>query len=141
MRYFLALSALVLFSCSSMKKQTKTTSESLSGTGWAISSIAGFELEKTLSPVTLSFNAAGNRFGGNNGCNTYGGAYTLDGEKISLEKIISTKKACIPGANTERAVMNVLGSTDHYRISGDKLMLMQGDKVLAEFSRDQKVKK
>ena len=42
---------------------------------------------------------------------------------------------------TENKVMNVLSSVEHYTVSGDKLTLMQGEKVLAEFSRDKKEQK
>jgi hypothetical protein len=38
-------------------------------------------------------------------------------------------------------VMNVLTSVDHYTVSGDKLTLMKGEKVLAEFARDKKEQK
>lgn len=138
----MSLSLLVLFSCSSMKKQTKMAKGSpLAGTSWTISRISDFELEQTRRPVTLAFDDSLSRFGGNAGCNGYGGDYTLAGSSLKMGKIISTKMACIPGMKTEAKVMSVLQSTDRYRISGDRLVLMQGDKVLAEFSRGKKEQK
>lgn len=144
MRYLLSLSVLVLFSCSSMKKQSKSgadTGNSLSGTNWTISSIPDFTLQQTRKPVTLSFADTTGRMGGNAGCNNFGGQYEVKGNTLKLEKIISTKMACLPGMETESKVMNVLHSTDHFSISGDKLTLMQGQKVLAEYTRSKKEQK
>lgn len=145
MRYLLScmsLSLLVLFSCASMKKQSKTEKDSpLAGTAWTIGKIDGFELEQTRKPVTLIFEDSLSRFGGNAGCNRYGGSYAATGTELKLEKIIATKMACMPGMKTESKLMEVLHSTDHYRVTGDQLILMQGDKVLAEFSRSKKEQK
>lgn len=144
MRYLLSLSVLVLFSCSSMKKQAKSgsdTNNALAGTDWTISSIPGFELEQTRKPVTISFEAATDRVFGNAGCNSFGGHYTLKGSALKMEKVISTKMACMPGMQTENKVMLILSNTDHFSISGDKLSLMQGEKVLAEYSRGKKDQK
>ncbi len=144
MRYLLSLSVLLLFSCSSMKKQTKAgsaTGDVLAGTAWTISSIPGFDLEQTRKPVTISFETATGRVFGNAGCNSFGGHYTLKGSALKMEKVISTKMACMPGMQTENKVMLILNNTDHFSISGDKLQLMQGDKVLAEYSRGKKDEK
>lgn len=144
MRYLLSLSLLVLFSCSSMKKQAKSTSDtgsSLAGTDWTISSIPGFELEQTRKQVTISFDGTTGRVSGNAGCNGFGGTYTVKGNTLKMEKLISTKMACMPGMQTENKVLMALTNTDHFSISGDKLTLMQGEKVLAEYSRGKKEEK
>lgn len=144
MRYLLSLSAIVLFSCSSMKKQTKSDAAAgnpLAGTNWTMSSIPGFELENTRKPVTLSFADTTDRMGGNAGCNSFGGHYTVSGNTVKLDKIISTKMACLPGMETENRVMNVMRNTNHFTVSGDKLTLKQGEKVLAEYVRSKKEQK
>jgi heat shock protein HslJ len=144
MRYLLSLSAIVLFSCTSMKKQTKSdtgTGNPLAGTNWTMSSIPGFDLEHTPRPVTLGFADTTDRMGGNAGCNSFGGHYMVKGSTLKMEKIISTKMACMPGMQTESRVMNVMMTADHYNISGDKLTLKQGEKVLAEYVRSKKEQK
>lgn len=143
MRYLISLSVIVLASCASMKKQAKAgqAADPLAGTSWTISSIPGFTLEQTRKEVTLSFEATGNRIGGNAGCNGYGGAYTVSGNSLKLEKILSTKMGCMPGMETENKVMQAFMNTDGYTISGDKLSLTQGGKVVAAFSRMAKEKK
>jgi heat shock protein HslJ len=144
MRYLLSLSVIVLFSCSAMKKQSKSESGSsnpLKGTAWTLSRIPDFEPEATRKPISITFADTTNRVHGNAGCNGYGANYTVKGSTIKLERILSTKMACMPGMQTENKVMNVLTNTDHYTVSGDKLTLMQGEKVLAEFTRDKKEQK
>lgn len=144
MRYLLTLSVILLFSCSAMKKQSKSESvgaDPLKGTAWTLSKIPGFEPENTRKPVSIVFEDTANRAHGNAGCNGYGANYTVKGNTLKLEKILSTKMACMPGMETENKVMNILTGTDHYTISGDKLTLKQGEKVLAEFARDKKEQK
>lgn len=144
MRYLLSLSLLALCSCSSMKKQANGSDAApgLAGTYWTVSSLPGFNMEKTQHVVSISFADSGARFGGNTGCNGYGGTYNAGNDHmISFSKIIATKKACLPGMETENKVLGVLHSTDHYRISGDKLTLLQGEKVLAEFEKSKKPEK
>lgn len=146
MRYLLsciALSLLVWCSCSSMKKQSQSgakNSDPLAGTSWTLSAIPGFEAEKTPKPVTISFQDS-LRFSGNGGCNGYGGAYTLEGSSLKLGRVLSTKMACMPGMKTENKLFELYTQVDHYRVSGDKLNLMQGEKVLAEFGRSKKDQK
>jgi heat shock protein HslJ len=144
MRYLLSLSIILLISCSSMKKKGKSSaggSNPLKGTAWTLSRIPDFEPEATRKPVSITFADTTNRAFGNAGCNGYGANYTVKGNTIKLEKILSTKMACMPGMQTENKVMNVLTSVDHYTVSGDKLTLMKGEKVLAEFARDKKEQK
>lgn len=145
MRYLLSLSVLVLFSCSSMKKQAKKSgsdaTNALAGTEWTITNIPGFTVEQTRKPVTITFADTTDRVFGNAGCNGFGGHYTVSGNTLKMSKIISTKMACIPGMETENRVMMVLSNADHFKVSGDKLTLLQGAKVLAEYSRGKKEEK
>jgi heat shock protein HslJ len=144
MRYLISLSIIVLFSCSAMKKQGKSkpgNSNALKGTGWVLSRIPDFELEKTRKEPSIYFNDSTSKVSGYTGCNGYGASYTLKGNTIKIGDVLSTKMACMPGMKTENKVMNVLSSVDNYSISGDKLTLKQGEKVLAEFTRDKKEQK
>jgi heat shock protein HslJ len=141
MRYLLSLSIILLISCSSMKKQSKSKtggSNLLKGTAWTLSRIPDFELEKTRKEPSISFNDSTSKVSGYTGCNGYGASYTLKGNTIKIGEILSTQMACMPGMQTENKVMDALRNTDHYIISGDKLTLMKGEKVLAEFVRHKK---
>lgn len=140
MRYLLSFFLILCISCNCFKKQDSArpkatvSATSLVGTSWTLISIPGFDLEQTRKPVTLDF-GTDNKIGGNAGCNHYGGSYSLQGEKISFSKIISTKMACLPGMKTENKFMEVLHNANEIAVSGDHLLLMQSGKSLAEFSR------
>ncbi|MFT4062455.1 MAG: META domain-containing protein [Edaphocola sp.] len=134
MRHLISLSLLlVLFSCSALKKKTKTAAGSVKGTSWELASIPGFALEKTKRPVTLNFGDTTNRAGGFTGCNTYGGNVEIKGTALKFGDILATQKACMPGSKTERRVLDILRKTDHYKLSGGNLILLQGTGELAVF--------
>ncbi len=144
MRHLWLLSVILLVSCSSMKKQTKGdtgAANKLGGTSWTLSRIPDFEIEQTRKTVSLSFADTTDRINGNAGCNNFGGHYLVKGNTLKMEKVISTKMACIPGMETESKVITALVTTDHYKLEGDKLTLLKGEKVLAEYTRSKKEQK
>lgn len=66
------------------------------------------------------------------GCNSIGGDYTTEGNKITFT-VISTKMFCEDRMDVENFLMAALNSADRYTIKGETLELYQGDKLLAEF--------
>lgn len=144
MRNLLFLSVFVLFSCSMTKKQAKSSGSganaSLKGTEWTLNKIPDFTIETTRKPVTLTFSDS-TTFYGFAGCNGFGGNFTENGNNLKLEKIMATKMACMPGMDTENRIMQAMMTTEKYSISGNKLVLMKGETVLAEFTRGKKDEK
>jgi len=146
MRYLLSFSLLLLLSCSTSRKTAdargaKKPASSLKGTSWTLSTIPDFKMETLKNPVMLNFNDSTNRMGGYSGCNGFGGEYVVNGTELKMDHILGTMRACMPGMKTESRLYDILKKTDHYRISGDKLVLLQGNAVLAEFApakKDQK---
>jgi heat shock protein HslJ len=137
MKYFLSVSLLLMFSCSTVKNQAdakKIKPVSLKGSSWTLSKVPDVTLEKLKTPVTLYFSDSTNRINGYSGCNGFGGEYAVDGNALKLSKILGTLRACMPGMKTESNVYKALNNTDHYKIADGKLYLLQGSKVLAEFS-------
>src|SRR5699024_11266410 len=75
-----------------------------------------------------------NRVSGNGGCNQLMGTYELEGDnKISFSKMASTMMAC-PDLELEQKFAQMFENVDHYSLNGEKLELLQGDKVLARFA-------
>lgn len=136
MRYLVSLSLLLLMSsCGLFKKSSDRQNPQLRGTSWVLVSITGFELEKTENPLTLIFSDS-NRVGGNSGCNSFGGEYTIkENVKISFGPMMATKRACMPGMQTENQYFNVLRSVDNYVVQNNQLILKKGKNVWAVFSR------
>lgn len=141
MRYLISLSLLALVSCASMKQKGKSSASAaapVKGTVWTVTRIPGFEMEKTRKPVTLFLSDTSARFGGNGGCNGYGGEYTLNGDSLKLGEVLATMMACKPGMGTENRFFKALRETNMYQVSGDKLLLKNGKITLAELSRSKK---
>lgn len=73
--------------------------------------------------ITLTFDAE-NRVGGNGGCNSYGGNYTLDGDTLTFSALFSTMMACAePSMAQELAYLSALESTQTYTLTRDTLTL------------------
>jgi heat shock protein HslJ len=82
------------------------------------------QLSKDAKAPTLKF--GDDRLSGNGGCNSYGGAYTMEGDKgFKAGPVMSTKMACMSGDGNkqESAYFDTLGRADSYRITGNTLML------------------
>lgn len=138
MRYLVLLSFLSFFSCASWKNKDNaaaTGSGNLKGTAWVLARIPGFSPEPTAKPVTLDFSDTSGRFGGNAGCNMYGGLFEVNQATLKFSQVISTKMACVQGMETEYKLLKVLEETDNYVVEQEKLKLKKADQVLAEFSK------
>ncbi len=64
--------------------------------------------------------------GGVSGCNSYGGSYSVKGSSLTIgSNIVSTQMACVGNASTvEQAYLARLPRTQSYKISGDRLTLL-----------------
>ena len=66
------------------------------------------------------------------GCNSMGGGFTLDGNKIHFTTI-STKMFCQDRMDVEDFFFKVLSNADTYAINGEELYLYQGKTKIASF--------
>ena len=82
----------------------------------------------------LQLNPNGKALQGFTGCNTVNGNYQLNGDKLKFSNLTSTKVSCgEPYMKQESAFLNALKATDSFKLSGDKLELYGGGKLLARF--------
>ena len=95
----------------------------LEGTQWQLESIEGAALISG-SMITLQFDADGIA-GGNAGCNSYGGNYSLEGSRIMFSELASTLMACLEeGMMEQEAVyLAALGSAQEVSLEGDRLAI------------------
>jgi heat shock protein HslJ len=112
----------------------KQSSPSLEGSSWILSELNGQTvLDDPL--VTLSF--TNGQLNGSDGCNRYGGSYTVQGSQITVDKdIFSTLMACEEGIMQQAsAFLNALTSAVQYEIKDDQLSLLaETGTVLAVFT-------
>lgn len=112
---------------------TVWTLTTIGGPGDTVSSvIAGTEITATFENGSVT---------GNAGCNSYGGNYTVDGSRLTIDSIGSTKMHCTRPAGVmeqETRYLNLLGSTAEYRIGGNRLLLTDaGGNSILEFRGSQ----
>lgn len=75
-----------------------------------------------------------NRVAGSDGCNNLTGSYTLEGDKLKLSEVASTKMACLQGSEQADALQQALGKVTSFSIHADQLELRdETGLVLARF--------
>ena len=103
----------------------------LRGTEWHLDALAagGDAVTSTLAgtKATATFDDQG-RVSGNASCNRYGGSYTLDGEAIAIDDVMSTAMACEPDVmEQEAAFLDGVGKAASVEIEGSTLTLLDAD--------------
>jgi heat shock protein HslJ len=103
----------------------------LAGTRWEL---AGYGDPQSLTPVvtdrpvTLEF-IDGERLGGSGGCNGYGSSYTLNGDALTVEAVVSTMMACMTDGlmEQEQAYFAALQSATRYAVVDGMLIIEYGE--------------
>ena len=151
-RHLVALALLIVGACaksSSPGDETASASGSVSATTalvgprWRLVELEG---QPSLAGggarephLIFSRTDGADRVGGATGCNSMGGKYQIDGDRIRFAEIFSTKMACVEEdrMRQETRFVGALGRADGYAISGDTLVLRAGETVLARFVKGQ----
>lgn len=132
--------ALMISACNPAATETLPTGAStsspntenrLAGMQWMLKSFGPVGTGSPIiegTPITLTFGADG-RAGGSGGCNSYGGAYQVRGNRLSLSQIISTKRACLEEALTqqEQRYFQALESAGKFTLADDHLTIFYDD--------------
>jgi putative lipoprotein len=109
----------------------------LEGVEWVVTDLSdgkgGFVEPAAGTTVSFSFRADG-AVVGNSGCNLFKAPYRRDGERLTIERAVSTRKACreMNVMERERAVLDALVATTSWTLRGELLDLMtpSGERAL-----------
>ena len=118
-----------------MNACTSTPTTEIRDREWKLASVGSISSMPSGAPPTLRFEADG-RVSANTGCNSAGGAYTIDGDRLTIANVFSTKRACVDQARNEleAAYLDALRRTSSFRIVDGQLELLGADgAVLARF--------
>ena len=113
-----------------------TTKPTLVGTQWRLLEVEGTPLQTSGgSSASLELLAEGNRYAASAGCNRMLGTYQLAGESLQFLPGPMTKMAC-PGAlgQLEDQLIAALRSVTGYRIDGEQLDLLAGERVVVRLT-------
>lgn len=100
-------------------------SSALAGTTWRLERIGAQGALPEATPW-LKFDSGGD-FAGHTGCNSLGGTWKRDGDRLTLSDIVSTLIGCDRNlAEQESSFTSALRETASYRIDGDTLTLRDG---------------
>lgn len=108
--------------------------KSLVGTQWELVTINQAGLLED-SQVTLQFDEEGNA-GGNAGCNSYGGTYTVADDGLTFGMLITTLMACDEELmEQETQYLEILGNIERFRLNHNFTMILttaEGDELWFE---------
>ena len=131
----MALTAAVLVACggageaapqAEAAEETMADEPQLVGVEWVAVSIAGQPAHEEVRS-TINFDDEGLAFG-EAGCNTFRGAYELEGDGISFGPMASTRMFCEdPRQEQEDRYLAALATVTRYEIAGGELRLLPAD--------------
>lgn len=110
----------------------------LAGTQWKFVKLDGHDVPPGVN-ATLNFERNGH-VSGHAGCNGYGGPWEASNGALHFGGMISTKMACLQPAGVmqiEHDVFDSLRATDHARMQGDDLVLMNASGTVLATLRPQ----
>jgi len=110
---------------------------SILGAKWTLSTVKGGKIsmpEGTEMPWVM-LTEDGKKLEGFGGCNSLFGEYGIEGDRIKIIDLGSTKKYCEATQATESAFMAVLRATNQFSVEGDVMKLMAEGNEIATLSK------
>ncbi len=106
--------------------------QAVEGREWSAEAIGGKDVVDG-TKVTLKID--GGRISGKAGCNLYGGAVEINGERVKFGALFSTKMACMGGgvAEQESRYLSLLQGTLGGKVRGDGALVLVGRDGEIEF--------
>lgn len=134
MAFVIICMAVISTGCKSKNTNASSQTDVLTSvTEWELSSInnaAPSTEQYSRGLPTISFTKE-NKVSGHGGCNRFSGEYTLEGDKLILGRMLSTKMFC-PGGG-EELYMKSLGGVTSFKAEKEKLSLINGSQEVLTF--------
>jgi heat shock protein HslJ len=101
----------------------ESNASTLAGTGWTLVELGGKPfVYAEQHPVTMQFDASGDRVFGSGGCNRYNGPYVQDGDRLTFGALAATRMMCENIAG-EDAYFAMLAKVASFVRTGERLTL------------------
>ena len=120
------LLSLLLITSTALAMETNSTPFTLPGSAWKVITFAG-QTPLADHPITFEFDNEGN-IAGDGSCNRFGGACQIEGDKIEVGPLRSTRRACEPEImQQEHKFLALLAAATTWSLDGDNLVLTTPD--------------
>jgi heat shock protein HslJ len=120
------LLTLLLTASAALAMETNKQTATLPGSAWQVKTFAG-QTPLADHAITFEFDNEGN-IGGDGSCNRFGGSCSIDGSKIEVGPLRSTRRACEPEImQQEQKFLALLAAVTAWSIVGDELVLTAPD--------------
>lgn len=106
----------------------------LNGTAWNLASI---DNNPPIEKTSISLEFKDGKVGGSSGCNSYGGAYQTNGEKLTMDSIAMTLMACEDAGvmEQERIFLEYLQDAQTFELTDDQLLIFSSGGQSLRFSQ------
>jgi heat shock protein HslJ len=105
----------------------------LEGTSWVLET---YGKSRPIPGTTITATFEEGNVRGSAGCNTYQGAYVIDGERIEFSEVAWTLMACQDPEGVmeqEQRVMRIMGGVERFQLADGKLVLQRADHEMLIF--------
>ena len=120
------LLALLLTASAALAMETNKQTAILPGSAWQVKTFAG-QTPLADHPITFEFDNEGS-VSGDASCNRFGGSCKIEGDKIEVGPLRSTRRACEPDImQQEHKFLALLGAATTWAMDGDELVLTAPD--------------
>ncbi|WP_349019573.1 YbaY family lipoprotein [Methyloglobulus sp.] len=124
-------------SCAASASGNNQSTAELINTYWKLVELDGKKIPIAPShkrQIRITLASEGSRVIGFSGCNQFTGTFKHSENELRFSQMAGTMMACeSPFMELEGRVLKMLNATTAYRIKGEQLFLLEGDKVLARF--------
>lgn len=123
--------------CSQPPKSPAQVSEQLADTEWLLEDLGGTAAIANQQKPTLRF-IGNDRIGGQGGCNLFSGTSQINGDRLTISTLISTKRACVNSRaqEQENRYFRTLERSQRVSLSGPYLLIYsEGLDAPLRFSR------
>ena len=115
-------------------KPVATAKSEIEGIEWKLIRVGVLAVMSDGAQANIAFHADGSKISGSGGCNRLVGSYQLNGNSLRISPVGMTRMACPePLMKQEQEVNKALEATTSYKLSGNTLELLNGEKTLAQF--------
>ena len=120
------LLTLLLTASAALAMETNKQTATLPGSAWQVKTFAG-QTPLADHAITFEFDNEGNIVG-DGSCNRFGGSCKIEGDKIEVGPLRSTRRACEPDImQQEQKFLALLAAATAWSIDGDVLILTAQD--------------